>query len=149
MEIGKSHPNSSTILVSLLKCWTPAKSMNISWQTLSHRQERNPCKTEKGGRRDAHSLHLGTWRGEAGQNVLMHISERGCLCREAHYSIMAATPTMYKHCPLEGIVSLFFLLASSGNNVWLHFFYQTRGGSFIVARLWECHCLGAVVTSNA
>lgn len=60
MEIRKSHPNSSIILASLLKCWTTAKSMNISWQMLSHRQDRNPCKTEKAGRRDAHSSHLGT-----------------------------------------------------------------------------------------
>lgn len=100
---------------------------------LSHRQDRNPCKTEKGGGRDAQSLHLGTWRGEAGQNVLMHISEQGCLGREADDITVSRQQlqTMYRHRPLEGIVSLFFLLVSLGNNLTAVLLSNTR---------WIFHC---------
>lgn len=56
---------------------------------------------------------------------------------------------LYRHSPLEGIVSLFILLASLGNNLWLLFCYQTWGGSFIVGRLQECHCVAPAVTNSA
>lgn len=80
MEIRKSHPNSSIILASLLKRWTTSKSMNISWQMLSHRQTETLARQKKQAGEMQPCIYELERRNKTGC-VNMHVSE----CGWAHY----------------------------------------------------------------